>query len=64
MQFFVRGTCTMIDAAVQRDVDGIVKWSHEVSVPPIKVRLVIPSKCGRRVAGGLAVIFQHVVPEK
>src|SRR4029453_11217136 len=27
MQFFVRGTCTMIDAAVQRDVDGIVK-SH------------------------------------
>src|SRR5437763_652310 len=30
MQFFVRGTCTMIDAAVQRDVDGIPKGSHYV----------------------------------
>ena len=33
MQFFVRGTCTMIDAAVQRDVDGIPKGSHYVRVP-------------------------------
>jgi hypothetical protein len=30
MQFFVCGTCTMIDAAVQRDVDGIPKGSHYV----------------------------------
>jgi hypothetical protein len=30
MQFFVRGTCTMIDAAVQRDVDGIPEGSHYV----------------------------------
>src|SRR4029077_18862555 len=30
MQFFVRGTCTMIDAAVQCDVDGIPKGSHYV----------------------------------
>ena len=30
MQFFVRGTCTMIAAAVQRDVDGIPKGSHYV----------------------------------
>jgi hypothetical protein len=35
MQFFVRGTCTMIDAAVQRDVDGIPKGSHYVSVLPM-----------------------------
>jgi hypothetical protein len=31
MQFFVRGSCTMIDAAVQCDVDGIAKRSHYVS---------------------------------
>ena len=28
MQFFVRGNCTMIAAAVQGDVDGITKGSH------------------------------------
>src|SRR6266496_2668687 len=30
MQLFVRGTCTMIDAAVQCDIDGIPKGSHYV----------------------------------
>jgi hypothetical protein len=30
MQFFVRGTCTMIAAPVQGDVDGIPKGSHHV----------------------------------
>jgi hypothetical protein len=32
----------MIAAPVQCDVDGVPKGSHYVSVPPIKVRLVIP----------------------
>src|SRR6185436_19962349 len=36
MQFFVRGTFTIIDAAVQRDVDGVPKGSHDVNVPPIR----------------------------
>jgi hypothetical protein len=36
----------MIAAPVQCDVDGIPKWSHYVSVPPIKVRL--DSAIGRR----------------
>jgi hypothetical protein len=35
MQFFVRGTGTMIDAAVQRNVDGIPKGSHYIRVPPL-----------------------------
>jgi hypothetical protein len=30
MQLIIRGTCTMIDAPVQRDIDGIPKGSHEV----------------------------------
>jgi hypothetical protein len=30
MQLFVRGDCTMITAAVQRDVDGISKGLHYV----------------------------------
>src|SRR6266851_4679974 len=34
MQFFVREYCTMIAAAVQRDVDGIPKGSHRVSISP------------------------------
>jgi hypothetical protein len=38
MQFFVRGTCTMIDAAVQRDVDGIPKGSHYARVPPTGIQ--------------------------
>src|SRR5688500_17119352 len=34
MDGFVRDSCTMIAAAVQGDVDGIPKGSHQVRVPP------------------------------
>src|SRR5262249_39978828 len=30
VRFFVRHTCTMIAASVQRDIDGIPKGSHDV----------------------------------
>jgi hypothetical protein len=33
MQLFVRESCAMIAAPVQRDVDGIPKGSHYVRVP-------------------------------
>jgi hypothetical protein len=58
MQFFVRGTCTMIDAAVQRDVDGIPKGSHYVRVPIIIVQpnaAALPVAC--RAAGRRYVAF-------
>src|SRR5262249_61353151 len=33
MQLFIRGTCAMIAAPVQSDVDGIPKGSHYLRVP-------------------------------
>jgi hypothetical protein len=36
MQVFVREHFAMIAAPVQRDVDGIPKGSHDVSVAPIE----------------------------
>jgi hypothetical protein len=35
MQLFVRGSCTMIAAPVQCDVDGIPKGSQDLRVPPV-----------------------------
>ena len=44
MQFVVRNTCAMIDAAVQRDVAAMPKRSHDVSLPGANDCVHLPSR--------------------